>query len=167
VNKLKFPLSGIPTLYSFSNLLVHLGLILGLFALSLAFGLTPDVYLLQVPVIILIMFLFFILFSLSTSLLSAISKDFANLLKSIVTPLLWLSGIFYNVDNLNIVWLQNVLLFNPITFFATAYRQAFYDKTWFWQNSQALGAFGIVFLATLIATLFLYKNLHKEVSDVV
>jgi len=165
VNKIKFPLSGISTIYSLSTLIVHLGLVIVLLLVSFAYGMSPDLYLLQVPFIILVMFVFFNMFSILTSQISAVSKDFSNLLKALMTPIFWLSGILYNVETLNIAWIQDVLAFNPVTFFATAFRDAFYSKTWVWENPSALGAFGIVFLATLVLMLVVYKRFHEEVSD--
>jgi len=165
VNKIKFPLSGISTIYSLSTLIVHLGLVIVLLIVYFAYGMPLDLYLLQVPFIILVMFVFFDMFSMLTSQISAVSKDFANLMRALTTPIFWLSGILYNVEALNIVWIKNVLAFNPVTFFATAFRDAFYSKTWVWENPSTLEAFGLVFVVTLAVLLIVYKRFHEEVSD--
>jgi len=165
VNKIKFPLSGISTLFSLSTLVVHLGLIAIVFAVYFACGMPWDIYLLQIPVIILVMFLFFTMFSILTSQLSAISRDFSNMLKAIVTPLFWLSGIIFDIDRVDIDWIQGILLFNPITFFARSFRDAFYAKTWIWEQPLVLGAFVLVFVVTFITMLLVYKRFHREVSD--
>lgn len=165
VNKIKFPLSGISAIYTISNLIVHLGLVVVLFVIYFAMGMPLDLYLLQVPFIIFLMALFFNIYSILASLLSALSKDFANLIKALMTPLFWLSGIIYNVSSLDIPWVQNILLFNPVTFFANAFRDAFHQKIWVWENPEALICFGIVFLVTFIVMLLVYKRLHEEVSD--
>jgi len=166
VTKIKFPLSGIPTIFGLSTLIVHLGLVAILFIIYFAMGMPLDIYLVQVPFIIILMFLFFYLYSLFTSLLSALSKDFANLLKALITPLFWLSGIIFDSTTLSIQWIKTVLLFNPITFFATAFRDAFHTKMWVWDNPKSLGMFGVVFIVTLLATLITHKRLAKEVPDV-
>jgi len=165
-NKIKFPISGIPTIFGISTLIVHLGLVVVLLIIFFAAGIPLDLFLIQVPFIIITMFLFFLMYSLTTSLLCALSKDFANLIKAIVTPLFWLSGVLYDPTTITILWVKRFLLFNPITFFATAYRDAFYTKTWIWDDLHRLGAFGVVFLATFITMLLLYKRLSKEVPDV-
>lgn len=167
VNRVKFPLSGIPTMYSLSTLIIHFGLLIVLFVVYFAYGMKLDLYLLQLPFVILVMFVFFDMFSLLTSMISAFSKDFANLLKAFTTPIFWLSGIIYNAETLNIVWIQNVLLFNPVTFFVTAFRDALYSKTWIWDDPLVLGVFGLVFIVTLVVTLAVYKHFHEEVPDVI
>lgn len=166
VTKIKFPLSGISTLNILSIATIHLGLVLVLLVLYFAFGMQLDLYLIQIPVLIIIMILFFNMVSILTSQISAISKDFKNLITSIVTPLFWLSGIIFNVADLEIEWIKSILLFNPITFFASSYRDALYYKTWIWEEPLALLCFGAVFLATLIVMLLVYKRLNKEVPDV-
>lgn len=165
VNKIKFPMSGIPTMANISCSLVGMILIAILFIIYFAYGMPLDIYLLQIPLILVMMFAFFNMYSLLTSLLTALSKDFAQLIKALITPLFWLSGIIFDIQAIKISWIQSVMFLNPITFFATAFRDAFYHKTWFWDNPTMLGGFGFVFLVTLVVMLALYKRLHEEVPD--
>lgn len=165
VNKIKFPLSGISAIYTLSILIVQLGLVIVLFGIYFFMGMPLDIHLLQVPLIIVLMTLFFNVYSILTSQLSALSKDFSNLIKAFLTPLFWLSGIIYDVSALGIPWIQKVLLFNPITFFANAFRDAFYNRVWFWESLESLICFGIVFLITIVLMLIVYRRLHEEVSD--
>ena len=97
VTKIKFPLAGIPTIFSISTFVIQLGLVVALLVVYFICGQPLDLYLLQLPVALVLMFVFFNMFSLVTSLLSAISKDFMNLMKTLSTPLFWLSGIIFNV----------------------------------------------------------------------
>lgn len=166
VTKIKFPLSGIPTIFSISTFVIQLGLVLALLAVYFLCGQPMDLYLLQLPVALVLMFLFFNMFSLVTSLLSAISKDFMNLMKTLSTPLFWLSGVIFNVYNLHLPIVEFILMFNPITFIVTMYRCAVYDKMWIWDKPEAVIGFAIVFALTLIVTLVIYRRTHEEVADV-
>jgi teichoic acid transport system permease protein len=172
VTKIKFPLGGIPTIHAISSLIVHLGLVVVLFTIYFLFGKPFDLYLIQVPLAIILMFAFFTVFSLLTSLLSALSKDFANLVKSFVTPLFWISGIIFDLSRLEIPWFKAIMLFNPISFIATTFRKAFYFKTWAWEDPwtqdfspEGIICFGIVFALTLLGAVLLYRRLSKEVPD--
>ena len=142
------------------------GLVVALLAIHFICGQPLDLYLLQLPVAMVLMFVFFDMFSLMTSLLSAISKDFMNLLKTLSTPLFWLSGIIFNVFNLGIPAIELILMFNPITFIVTMYRCAVYDKMWIWDKPEAIIGFVIVFVVTAIATAIIYRRTHEEVADV-
>ena len=166
VNKIKFPLAGIPTIYAISIFIVHCGLVLFLLAAYFVCGQPLDVHLLQIPLGMALMFVFFYMFSLTTSLLSAISKDFQNLMATLSTPLFWLSGIIFNVFDLGICWLETILMFNPITFIATIYRCAIFDRTWIWEQPMAIVGFAVVFALTLVLMIVVYKRSAEEVPDV-
>lgn len=166
VNKIRFPLSGISTIFTGATMIVQLGLMIALLAIYFAYGMPADLYLLQVPLLLLIMFVFWDIVSILFSQLTVVSKDVANLMHAMSTPFFWLSGVIFNVKAVPVDWIQILLYFNPITFFVTSFRGAFYDKTWFWDNPILLGCFTFVFAITLILALFVYKRLNKEVADV-
>ena len=166
VNKIKFPISGIPLIFSISTMYIHVGLVIVLIGISVFMKVPLDIYLLQVPLLIILMFMFFYLYSLFTSLLSAISKDFANLIQTLVTPVFWLSGVIFDPASVKTPWIRIVLLFNPVTFFTSAYRDAVYYRVWFWDRPHAVAAISFVAVITLIVMLALYKRLAKEVPDV-
>lgn len=169
VNKVKFPLSGISTLYTLSSFLVNIVLFVILMVIYTAYGMPWDIYLLQIPLLILMMVVYWDIFSMLTSQLSGISKDFAQFMKSLTQPCFWLSGILFNMDMLEPAgfgWAADIMLFNPITFFCTAFRDATCHKVWFWEDPVFFGAFVFVFVATLVAMLLVYRRYHEEVADV-
>jgi teichoic acid transport system permease protein len=166
VNKIKFPLVGIPSIYAVSELVIHAGLVLALVIVYFVCGQGLDIHLVQLPFAILLMVVFWYLFSLTCSCLSALSKDFMNLVKTLSTPLFWLSGIIFDIFALGIGWLTTILAFNPVTFFATFYRCIFYDKIWIWELPETCFGMCVVFLVTLIAALVVYSRTKEEVHDV-
>ncbi|MDR1002591.1 MAG: ABC transporter permease [Oscillospiraceae bacterium] len=166
VTKMRFPVSTIPTFVSISKLIVHLILLTIVIVIFWAFGYPPDIYYLQLPFYIMCMFVFFTIFTLTTATLSAISKDFSNLVKSIVTAIFWISGILWDVDTIKIGWLKSVLMFNPVTFVCTGFRNVFINKIWFFEQPQRL--YYLIFMTAfmLICSLFFYKKLRKDIPDV-
>ena len=166
VTKMKFPISTIPTFISISKFLIHLLLIAITIALFALGGFAPDIYLLQLPFYMLMMFLFFTLWALFSSLISCISKDFSNLVKSVTTAIFWLSGIIYNPNSLDIQWLKDILMFNPVTYIVTGYRNIFIDKVWFFEEPKKLVCFCIVLVIMFLLALWAYKKLKREISDV-
>ncbi len=166
VNKIKFPLSGISTIFTSAEMIVELMLMVVLFIVYFLYGQPLDLYLLQVPLLLVMMFVFWNMFSIMLSQLSAISKDVANLMKAFGSPIFWLSGIIFNIDAINIWFIKAIMLFNPVTFFVKAFRAAFYEKTWFWDDTYAFIGFCVVFLVTLITMCWVYKHFNEEVADV-
>ena len=82
------------------------------------------------------------------------------------TPFFWLSGVIFDVKSVPLDWVQGIMAFNPITFFVTSFRGAFYDKTWFWNDPMLCGGFAVVFVITLALAVLVYKKLNEEVADV-
>ena len=147
-------------------MIVQLMLMVVLFIIYFVCGQGLDIYLIQVPILLVLMFVFWDMVSILFSQLSAMSKDVANLMHAMSTPFFWLSGVIFDVKSIPIDWIQVILYFNPITFFASAFRGAFYDKMWFWDDPVMLGGFVVVFVITLVLMVVVYKKPHEEVSDV-
>ena len=166
VKKIKFPQSAISTIFTTSHLLIQVMLQVCLIALSLVCGMQFDMYLLQIPIAILVMFFFWTIFSILFSQITAFSKDVANLCKTFSTPLFWLSGVIFNLKAVDIDWIQTIMNYNPVTFFCTIFRDALCDKMWFWEDVTLCSGFAVVFVVTLVLALFVYKRLNEEVSDV-
>lgn len=166
VTKMKFPVSIIPTYVNLSHLYVHFALLAITIVLFACFGHMPDVYLLQIPFYMILMFMFFTVWSLFGGMLSAISMDFQNLVNAMSTAIFWMSGIVYNVDEIPYTWMRVALKFNPVTVIASGYRRAFVYKKWFWQDKVSLVCFAVTFLLFAMGALWAYRKLRKEIPDV-
>ena len=153
VNKMKFPVSTIPTFVSLSNMFINLILTLIVIAIFWLFGYTPDIYLLQLPFYLFLSFIFFTLWAFFASFIGAMSKDFVNLVKSFITAIFWLSGILCDVD--------------AITFLVTGCRNCFINKIWFWEQPKRLMYFVILTIVMAILGLWSYRKLRKEIPDVI
>ena len=166
VTKIKFPISAIPTIHATSAFILHLMLMACLFVMYAIAGLPWDIYLLQIPIIMALMFVFWDAFSMLISHLSAFSKDISNLVKALGTPLFWLSGIIFDLSAIKIDWIQSLMNFNPVTTYVTVMRDAMCYKTWFWEDPNFVIGFAVVFVVTVGLALFVYKRLNQEVADV-
>ena len=165
VNKIKFPIAAIPTIFTGATLIVQLMLQAVLFIIYFLYGQPLTLYLLQVPLLLVLMFVFWTMFSLMISLLSALSKDVANLMKALSTPVFWLSGIIFDMSKIDIPVIQRIMDFNPVTFFAGSFRDAFYDHTWFWENPDKFIGFIVIFVLTLLVMVLVYRKFNEEVAD--
>ena len=166
VTKMKFNVSIIPTFFSLSSLFVHACMLLIVIIAFLIYGYTPTIYYLQLPLYMLFMFVFFTLFSLFSAPLAAISKDYGNLIKSVITAIFWLSGVLWDVNTLSIKWLKILLKFNPITYFTSGYRNVFIYEKWFFEDwSSTLIMLGVTLLLGIFAVRN-YKKLRTDLPDV-
>lgn len=166
VQRIKYPVDTIPTFVSLSNLVVNIFLFALMVLIFIGFGYYPNIYWLQIPFYYFIMFIFFTFWSLFSGMLSAISKDFLNLVKAMVTALFWMSGIIYNADNIENHTIRAVLMFNPVTIIANGFRNSVIYHRWFWDYPEQLRNYFIVTVVMMLLAIWAYRKLEKEIPDV-
>ncbi len=172
VRKMSFPVSTIMTFSTLANLFIHLVLVALMYIYLVITGYAPSVYNLQFFFYCPLMFIFFLFLSWSTATMSAFSRDFQNLIFSLMTGFFWLSGIIWNSYDIKNRIIRKILLFNPITYCANGYRKAFIYNVWFWQDPS--GKFvpeeTIIFLIEIVVFaalgVFNYNRLRKKLPDV-
>jgi teichoic acid transport system permease protein len=166
VTKIKFPVSTISTFVSLSKLYVHCALLLVVVTIFVLFGYGIDIYVIQLPLYMGLMFVFFTAWSLFSSPLSAVSQDFANTINSFVTAIFWMSGIMWDVNQIESPLLKKLLWMNPVTFVATGYRNVFIYKRWFFEDTYSLLVFSLMLLGMFALSVFTYGRLRSEIADV-
>ena len=190
VNKVSFPVSVIMTYTSLSKYYVHIFLLsLCYLYITLAGGITPSVYNLQIFIISPMMFFFFLALLWSIAPMCAFSKDFSNFINTIMSGLFWLSAICYDSYTLKNEVIRTILLFNPLTYFVNAYRKCLVCNCWFWEEPKTYlsdpnavkmiakngitfhplwenGIFFIEFAIIIGIGIYNYNRLRKDLPDV-
>lgn len=164
VTKIKFPVSLIPTITCLSDLVVHLIILAAVLVIYLIGGHAPTLYWLQLPFYMFLIFMFFVSWGLFAGILSTMSKDFMQLVRSVSMALFWLSGIFFQFDHMNIV-VRLVLYFNPVAVVVKGYRNSLINGVWFWEEPWIL-EFVVAYLVMTTLGLWMYKKFAKELPDV-
>lgn len=166
ITKMHYPVSTIPTFVSLSNFYINLILFAVILLLHLIMGYYPTIYFIQLPFFLFLSFCMCTAWSLFAGPISAISQDFSNLVHSTVFGLLWLSGIFYDANDIGNEYIRILLKLNPITYIVNGVRSSFMGTEWFWESPVAFA----VFMAELLIMAWLgcwsYKRLRKEMPDV-
>ena len=166
VNRIKFPLSLISTFYTLSLMIIFACMMAFTVVMSLLYGIVPGIYLLQLPLVMALMFVFWVAWSMALSPLGAISRDFANLLKTLSTPFFWLSGILFQLDSLPEP-ARIIMNFNPVSWGVEAVRDCFIYDQWFWEDTEGFVSFLTVLLLFIVFALHNYRRLSMEVPDVI
>lgn len=168
VTKLSFPMSNIMTFTNLSSMYIHLVLLAIMYVVLIAGGYAPSVYNLQIIFYLPMMFIFFWVLTWTTAPMSAFSKDFENLISSIMTGLFWLSGIVYDTATVKNDVIRHVFYFNPVNYFINGYRRTFlYGKPAFAADNftETLIVFAELILMVLLGS-FYYRRLRKLIPDV-
>jgi len=166
VTKLRFPLPIISSFYSLSQMIIF-ALTLGVLFIAMGILRTSfTIYMLQLPFLVVLMHITFTVWSMMTSPLSAISKDFHNLVKVMTMPLMWISGVFFDLSQVHIKWVKDVLAFNPVSFFESSFRASICDRYWIWEQPKILYPFVVTLVVMSLASLAVQSRLRKDVPDV-
>lgn len=165
IYKLNYPVTVIPMIPVLSGLLTHVIMVGILFVMAVLSGVKPDIHWIQIPFYTCLAILFGYVWSLLSGLLTVLTADFQNLIKSIRPAFFWLSGIFFNSRARQ--GHQEMFLYNPITYIVEGYRNCVCYNMWFWENMRGLGAFLTVLLILLVASLILYRRMKKHLPDII
>lgn len=167
ITKMKYPVTTIPTHNNLSRFFVHIIITVIVVIIFWIGGYPPTIYLLQLPVYMILMFLFFNAWSLFAGLVSAMSKDFSNLVKSFNVSVFWLSGVLWNIENVkDNELIYSILMMNPVTFICYGYRNCFVNHVWFFEQPKRLMYFLGWYALLVFLSLWAYKKLRKEIPDV-
>jgi teichoic acid transport system permease protein len=165
ITKMNYPVSTIPTFVSLSKLFVHLCMVAITIIIYVSMGYPLDIYILQLPFYIIMMFALFTGWSLFSSPLAVISRDFANLIKSFTTGIFWLSAIIWDPSGVSNRLFSLFLKVNPITYIVWGFRDTFIYKQWFFEKKETLAFFGVLIVMWILGIHF-YKKLRKDIPDV-
>ena len=166
VTKVAYPVSTIMTFTAISRVYINILLTVIMYIYLWICGFGPSIYNVQFFYYFIMMFFFFLALSWTTATFCAYSKDLENTIDAAMQALFWLSGVIWNIYDIEIGWLQIVMLFNPINYFVNGYRKAFLYGEWFWQTPLETGIFLFELLLVIIVGSYNYKRLRKTMSDV-
>lgn len=165
VAKTKFPVATIPAIITTSTLLVH-GILLTLVLVYLCATGYLAVQWLQLPLYVALSAALMWAWALLAAPLGALSKDFTQLVKSLMRVLVWVSGILWSLQAIHIHWLREVMQLNPIYFLAEGYRKSLIYHQWFFEDMRSLAIFIAELTLLLACAVIIYKRTRKELVDV-
>lgn len=160
LSKMNFPMSVIPNIAIFSNLYIHLSmLVITVLVLNIS-GYVINIYYIQLIYFTFGAFCLIFALALITSTLSTIIRDIHMFLNATLRMLLYLSPILWPIasiiDNNLII---NILKLNPLYYIIEGYRSAFFGTDWYlishWQYS-------LYFWFVVIILLLIGSVLHMK-----
>lgn len=167
VNRIPFDLPCISTIHAIGQMIVELVLMIAVFVGCMVTGYGFSIYVIQVPLLLFLMLIFWTFFSMLMSPLTAISKDIRFAIGTFSTLIFWCSGVIFNLDTIGSSTVKAVLAWDPVTVFVTGFRAAFMDRYWIWERTDLMIPFAIVFVLTIVVAVFVQKRLGKVVSDAI
>ncbi|MFB1052151.1 ABC transporter permease [Paraliobacillus sp. JSM ZJ581] len=160
LSKMNFPMSVIPNFVIFSQLYIHIIMVVITIIILNIMGFYLNVYYLQIFYFLFATVAFSYALSLITSTLSTIIRDVHMFLNASLRMLLYLSPILWSVDTSNLDgWIKIIMKINPLYYLIEGYRSGFLGLNWYlienWQYT--LYFWGITLVLFIIGS-----NLHVK-----
>ncbi|WP_153463441.1 ABC transporter permease [Sediminibacillus terrae] len=131
LSKMNFPMSVIPSFVIFSQLYIHLIMIVIAMVFFNFSGFSINLYYLQLIYFAFATFAFTYALSLITSTLSTIVRDLHMLLASALRMVLYLSGVLWPIATIDMPSIQFIMKLNPLYYVISGYRAAYVGSEWY------------------------------------
>ncbi|MDC3411821.1 ABC transporter permease [Aquibacillus sp. 3ASR75-11] len=158
VSKMNFPVSVLPSIKIVSNSFQFIILMVLLFIILLAYGIEPTIYLLQLPYYLLSMYVFLFAFTLLSSTVSTLVRDYQMFLQSMMRMLLYVSPILWDPRSIPIEIFVNIVKLNPFYYIIEGIRSSLLGTGWFFDEP----VFLLYFWSLTFTLLFLGAQLHMK-----
>lgn len=164
VTKIKFPVELVCTISTTANMLLHLATLPLLILFFIIMKCYPTVYWLQLPIYLVLMYLFGVMWRMFSCVFGTFSKDFSMTIKSFGSVFIWISGVFFKLDTINNRVIRNILLMNPSALMVRGYRNVFINNKWIWETKDWLRIL-ISFVIMLFLSIWAQRKYARELPD--
>ena len=165
VKKVVFKISVLPVIKIISALFVHGFFVLFTVILFMCYGYTPDLYTLQIFYYTFCMVLLVLGMVYATSAVVIFFRDLSQIINIALQVGIWMTPIMWKLQTVPDKW-EWVFKLNPLYYVVNGYRDAFYQKQWFFEHPwNTLYFFGVVAVMYFMGT-HIFGKLKVHFADV-
>ena len=166
VSKMNFPVSLLPTIKIVSNSLQFFTLMGLLFVVLIIYGFHPTIYIVQLIYYFFSMIAFLFAFTLLSSTISTLVRDYQAFLQSMTRMLMYLSPILWDPSSGGMPsWIADVLQLNPIYYIIEGFRDSFLGRQWFFEDPLNMLYFWMLTLTLLVIGSRVHLQFRKNFVD--
>lgn len=165
VKKVVFKISVLPVIKIISALFVHAFFVLFTVILFTCYGYYPDLYTLQIFYYTFCMMMLVLGIVYATSAVVIFFRDLSQIINIVLQVGIWLTPIMWKLQMIpeNLQWIFKL---NPLYYVVNGYRDAFYQKQWFFEHPlNTLYFFGFTIAMYLLGT-NIFGRLKVHFADV-
>ncbi|MBX0357738.1 ABC transporter permease [Halobacillus sp. Nhm2S1] len=164
VSKMNFPVSVLPSITILGNAVNFAFMMMLLYIVLFAHGIYGGVSLIQLPYYLLCMLTFMYAFTLFSSTISAIIRDYQLLVQSVMRMLFFVTPIFWSMDSFP-EKLQTVIKLNPFAYIVNGFRDTFLGSGWFYEDWRYMLYFWSITILVLLVGSILHENFKSKFVD--
>lgn len=166
VSKMNFPVSLLPTIKIIGNSLQFFILMSLLFFVLLIYGFHPTLYIVQLIYYLICMFAFLLAFTLLSSTISTLVRDYQMFLQSMTRMLMYLSPILWDPAGGRMPdWIANFLQLNPLYYIIEGFRDSFLGRQWFFEDPLYMLYFWVLTFTLLVIGSRAHLQFRKNFVD--
>lgn len=171
VKKVVFKINILPVVKVISALFVHLFFLAVALFISLAYGIYPGWYILQIFYYALCMVLLTLGLIYATSAVAVFFRDMSQIVNILLQVGVWATPIMWNIDSPDMreripSVVMTILKLNPMYYIVNGYRDALINKVAFWENPGLTLYFWIFTVVVLCLGTTVFKKLRIHFADV-
>lgn len=164
VSKMNFPVSILPTIRIVGNSYQFFIMMVMLLIIALFYGVKPSIYNIQIIYYMICLFAFLFSFSILSSTIATLIRDYQTALQSMMRMLLYLSPILWNIDLITKTFttmgplIENILKLNPLYYILEGFRDAILGREWFFNDP----IYTLYFWSLTFGILYVGSKIHMK-----
>ncbi len=167
VKKVVFKISIIPVVKTVAALFIHVFFVVFMLVVYFCYGFRPSIYLIQLIYYSFCLFMFVLALSYATSAIAVFFRDLMQIINIFLQVGMWATPILWNISLLDgEPLLQSIIRLNPIYYVVNGYRNAMFDRTWFWQDMSGTIYFWAVTAVFFVLGTTIFNRLKVHFADV-
>lgn len=168
VKKVVFQIDVLPVVKMISALFTHLFFVVFAVILFACMGYYPDLYLIQIIYYSFCMILFTTGIVYAASAVNVFFRDMKEVVGIILQVGIWVTPIMWPLETMANIpgWAKTLLRLNPMYYIVSGYRDAFINKTGFWEHPALTAVFWGITLVLLFWGTSIFKKLRPHFADI-
>lgn len=167
VKKVVFDIDILPIVKVLSAIFIHVFFVCFMLVLNMCYGRFPDLYTLQIIYYSFCMLLFVLAVCYLTSALVVFFMDLSQIVAIFLQVGVWMTPIMWQLERLNdMPAIQKIFKLNPMYYIVSGYRDALFDKVYFWEHPWLTLYFWILLIVLMFVGTKVFKKLKVHFADV-
>ena len=167
VKKVVFNIDILPIVKVMSAIFIHIFFVCFMLILNIGYGMYPDLYTIQILYYSICMILIVLALCYLTSALVVFFRDLSQIIAIILQVGIWITPIMWDLKMLDdMPLLQDVFKLNPMYYIVCGYRDALFNKVFFWEHPWQTLYFWLLAVFIFVLGTRIFRKLKVHFADV-
>lgn len=165
VKKVVFKISILPIIKIIAATFIHIFFVCFMLIINIGYGFYPDLYWLQIIYYSMCLFIFVLAISYATCSIVVFFRDLTQIVSIFMQVGMWATPIMWDISRIPEQY-RIIFKLNPVYYVVNGYRNALFEKSWFWEDFYSTMFFWIVTVVIFAIGALVFKRLKVHFADV-